>query len=210
MSLESKAELIMAVKGYQCEEMKRFDEGIDIIASNAQSEDKMLLRFITETTSKSGVVGIDVVKKMENSIKQEGYDTGVLIGERFSEAAVEEMTRRNIHMVSEKRMPTFNIETLYLTVQDYINDLCKTTCGQVPKKESDCKSTSKDGGPCEIRLIGDNASFHLERGWINLLQHDFMRALRLRSHPQTESSFSNKNHRIFQSLSEILIESKES
>jgi hypothetical protein len=209
MSLESKTELVMAVKGYECEEIERFDEGIDIIASKAQSNEKILLRFITDTTSKSGVVSIDFVKKMEDSIEQGAYDAGVLIGERFSQAALEEMTRKNIHIVSKKRMPTYKTETLYLTIHRCINDLCKTRCGQVPKKESDCKSHSKDDGLCEIRLISDNALFHFEKGWINLLKRDLIRALKLRARLQNESDFNNGNKSIFQSVSKILNESRD-
>jgi hypothetical protein len=179
MSLESKAELIMAIGGYECEEIQKWNKGIDFIASNAKSDDKMLLRIITDAKSKSGTIGVDIVKNMTELVEQENYDKSVLIGKRFSEAAKEEMSRNNIQMISEKFMPPFKPEKLYLSIQSCINVLCKNKCGQAPEKKSDCKDYAKDSPSCKVRLISDNASLHFQFGWTKLLQHDLIRILKL-------------------------------
>lgn len=177
MSIESKAELIMAIRDYECEQRQRWDEGIDFTASDAKSDDRILLRVITEPRSKSGVVGVDAVRKMTETMKLEEYDKGVLISKRFSEAAKEEMRRKSIQRVSERVMPRFKPQRLYLKIQDYTDDLCKARCGHVPEKESDCKGYSKGCYSCKIRLISDNASFHFERGWASFLQNDLTQLL---------------------------------
>jgi len=178
MSMELKAELVMAVRDYECEEIQRWDEGIDFTASDVRADEKVLLRVVNEPESKSGVVGVDAVRKMARTMKHEDYDKGVLISKRFSESAKEEMSQKGIQMVSEKFMPSFEPQELYLTISDYVDDLCQTKCGYIPKKESDCKGKDSNGHySCEIRLISDNASFHLERGWTSFLQNDLMRLL---------------------------------
>lgn len=179
MSIESKAELIMAIQDYECEERQRWDRGVDYIAADAKSDDKILLRLITEPKSKSGFIGVDAVRKMSEILKHENYDRGVLIGKKFSEAAREEMRRDDIQMISERLPPSFTPQKLYLRIQDYIDDLCEVKCGKVPKKQSDCKGYSEGTYSCKIRLISDDASFHFERGWTNLLQNDLKRLLRI-------------------------------
>jgi len=165
----------MAMKDYKCEERQKVDGGIDIIASDGKSDDRILLRILNEPESKSCIVGRDAVLKMVETMKHENYDKGILISESFSFAARQEMKRRGIQIVSEKFMPSFEPNRLYIKIQNYIDDLCKAKCGKVPEKESDCKGYSKDSCTCEVRLISDDASFHLEHGWTSLLQNDLRR-----------------------------------
>jgi len=189
MSLELKAELVMAIKDYECEERQRYDEGIDLTASDAKSDAKILLRVITEPQTKSGVVSVDAVRNMVETMKHEDYNKGVLISERFSEAAKREMSRKGIQMVSEEFTPLFKPQKLYLTIRDYIDDLCQTKCGCIPKKESDCKGKDSNGHySCKIRLISDNASFHFERGWTRFLENDLMQLLAVRNSMNSQSN----------------------
>lgn len=180
--LIEKAELVMAIGGYEKEERKRWDEGIDYVASHANSEGKILLRIVTEPKSRSGIVGVDVVREMSETMKRDGYDKGVLISKRFSEGAKEKVRCEGIQMISEKFAPLFDPQRLYITMQNYIDDLCLANCGYIPKEESDCKGKDSEGRySCKIRLISDNASFHFERGWTRLLQRDFERLIAVRN-----------------------------
>ena len=182
MSFKSKAEIIMAMEDYECEDRQRLDEGIDLMASHDNSDDRILLRIITEPTSKSGIIGINAVKKMSETLERENYDKGILISKRFTVAARQEMRRKHIRMISEKFMPSFEPHKIYLKIQDYVNNICKIKCGNVPEKESDCDGYSNGGYTCEVRVISDDASFHLKHGWTNLLQNDLNRILALNAH----------------------------
>jgi len=179
MGIEDKAEIFMAIRDYECEEKQKWDKGIDFTASGAKSKDKILLRAITEPESRSGIVGIDAVKKMTETMKLENYDKGVLISKRFTEAAKKEMKQENIQMISENFMPLPKPQRLYHKIQNLIDSLCKAKCGKIPEKESDCKGYLNEQYSCTIRLINDNASFHFERGWIKFLQNDLLRLLKL-------------------------------
>jgi hypothetical protein len=181
MSLECKAELFMAIKNYECEERQGWDRGVDFVASDAKSNDKILLRVITEPKSRSGVVGVDAVKNMAEIMEHEQCAKGVLISKSFSNAAKEEMNRKSIQRVSEEFMPPFKLQTLYITIYDYVDDLCKAKCGKAPEKKADCKGYVKGHYHCNIRLISDNAAFHFAQEWRSLLQHDFMRLLAMRN-----------------------------
>jgi len=164
----------MAMRNYSCEEREKWDEGIDIIALDMASNEKVLLRIV-ESKSKSGFVGIDVVKKMLETMEREDYDKGFLFGKRFTDAAAQELMQNDIQRISEGYMPTLQPERLYLRINQYVNDLCKMKCGKIPEKESDCK------GNCRIRIISDNASFHFEQSWINLMKKDLKQLLSIHS-----------------------------
>lgn len=172
----------MAMEDYEFVKRRKLVEGIDLTVSNGNSDNRILLRIITEPKTKSGIVDLKAVMKMSETLKHENYDQGILISKKFTVAARQEMRRKNIQMVSEKFMPLFEPQKLYLKIQEYVNDLCKTKCGKVPEKESDCNGYSRGGYTCEVRLISDDALFHLEHGWTNLLQNDVRRLLVLNEH----------------------------
>ena len=170
--LVEKAELVAAIKGYEIEESQQYDKGIDFVATQTRSDDKILLRVITESKLKSGIVSINTVKEMSEMMEREDYDKGVLISKGFSKGARDEMRQKGIEIVSEKRVPLFKPQKVYLATQKYINELCQIKCGFIPEKESDCEGFSDGQYSCKIRLISDNADFHFEKGWVNLIQND--------------------------------------
>jgi len=189
-----KAELIMAIRGYDCEEEEFRDHGVDFTASDEEADEKILLRVITNPKSNSGVVGVDAVAKMAEIIEQEDYDKGILVSERFSGAARNEMRRKGIQMISERYTPSVTPQKLYLTIQDCVDGLCKTKCGRVPEKIADCEGRDSEGDySCRIRLVSDNASFHFQRGWTDLLREDLKQLLTLRKSLDHQNDGDKKN-----------------
>lgn len=187
LSIEGKAALLVAVRGYEFEERRKFDGGADLVLVDDNSRDKILLRLITKPKSKSGTVSVDAVNDMTEILESEDYDKGILISNRFTKAARDEMERKSIQMLSDRYIPSFEPQTLYLGIQDYVDKLCKSKCGRIPSKKSDCKGFSKGQYSCEVRLINDNALFHFSRGWAKLLQRDFLRLLKAHDYMNRES-----------------------
>jgi hypothetical protein len=62
---------------------------------------------------------------------------------------------------------------------DLVDDQCRKECGKAPQEESECKGHLNDHYSCKTRLISDNASFHLQRGWKSLLKADTLQLLSL-------------------------------
>ena len=160
----------MAVRNYSCEDREKWEEGTDITALDEESNEKILLRMVNSKSS-SGFVGIDTVRKMWEVMERENYDKGFLLGKRFTDAAKQEMAQKGIQRISERYKPTINPERLFLRINHYVNKLCKTKCGKIPQKESDCQSN------CRIRIISDNACFHFGHGWISLMKNDLKQLL---------------------------------
>ena len=169
----------MSMRNLSCEEKEEWDRGMDITALDAESNEKVLLRIV-ESKSKSGFVGVDAVIEMLEAMEREDYDKGVLLGKKFTVAAKRELMENDIQRISESHTPRFKPESLYLGINNYVNDLCKAKCGKIPKKESDCK------GDCRIRIISDNASFHFEQGWIKLMKNDLKQLLAIRDSKKSD------------------------
>lgn len=175
--LVEKAEVISAVRDYENGRIRKNESMIDFTVSPSESDDKILIRIITEAKSRSGYVGVDTVKEMSEFLEKRNYDKGILIGKRFTEGAKSEMERENIEAVSERVMPNFKLEQFYLVINNCIENLCKAKCGHVPMAKSDCNGYNDGNYSCDVRLISDNASFHLEHGWTSFLEKDLAKLL---------------------------------
>jgi len=175
--LVKKAQVISAVRDYENRRIRRKEKKVDFTVSPSDSDDKILIRVITEAKSRSGYVGVDTVREMSEVLKKQNYDKGILIGNRFTEGAKSEMEHEDIEAVSERIAPAFKVEQLYLAIEGCTKNLCRAKCGRVPVKESDCKGYVDGDYSCDVRLISDNASFHLEHGWIGFLEKDLAKLL---------------------------------
>ena len=175
--LVKKAEVISAVRDYEKRRTRRKEGRVDFTVSPSKSDDKILIRVITEGKAKSGYVGVDTVREMGDILEKRNYDKGILIGKRFTEAAKSEMESENIELVSERIGPHFKLERLYSAIDSCVRNLCRVKCGHVPIKEDDCEGYVDGHYSCDVRLISDNASFHLEHSWIGFLERDLAKLL---------------------------------
>jgi len=175
--LVKKAEVISAVRDYESTRTRRKEKRVDLTVSPSGSNDKILIRVITEAKSRSGYVGVDAVSEMVEVLKKQKYDKGILIGRRFTQAAQRELRREGIEAVSERITPHFKLERLYLVINSCVENLCRVKCGFVPVKQSDCKGFVDGRYVCAVRLVSDNAGFHFERGWVDFLEKDLVRLL---------------------------------
>jgi hypothetical protein len=172
-----KAKVISAVREYEKKKTRRKERKVDFTVSRSESDDKILIRAITESESKSGYIGVDAVREMIDFLERNRYDKGILIGEKFTVAARGEMKRANIEEVSESVSPSFKLDRLHSTVGKYVEKLCRVKCGHVPTKEGDCKGYVNGHYSCDIRLASDNADFYYEKGWEAFLERDLMKLL---------------------------------
>lgn len=175
--LISKAEMISAIRDYENEGPRRKKREVDFTVSPPESDDRILMRVITETKSKSGYISVDAVREMNDILEKRDYDKGILVGRRFTEAAKREMESQNIEGISERNKPHFKLEQLCSTINSCVRRLCRAKCGQIPTKNSDCKGYVDGHYTCDVRLTSDNADFHLERNWTRFLERDLAKLL---------------------------------
>jgi len=175
MTVKDKVEFLFAIRNLKIGRKEKWAEGTDFVASDVVADDKVLVRMV-DPRSKSRYVGADIVKDMLKAMRRKNCERGFIVADRFTGAAVEEMRLCNIQQVSEDYMPPVASENIVLTINDCINNLCRAKCGSAPLQEADCRALLKDK-PCRVRSISDDALFHYERGWTDLLKNDLRQLL---------------------------------
>ena len=118
-----KANLISAMRDYNKKRTKRLERGVDFVVSSSENDQKILIRAITDPKSKSGHINVDAVRAMIDFLEKNNYDKGILIGKRFTTAAVREVKSANIELVTEDVGPTFRQERLYSTIGNFVENI---------------------------------------------------------------------------------------
>ncbi len=182
MTVKDKIEFLFAVKNLKIGRKEKWAEGTDFVASDVIADDKVLVRTV-DPRNKSGYVGADVVKDMLKTMRRKNCERGFIVADRFTGAAIDEMQLCNIQQFSDTYMPPVASENIVLTINDCISSLCRTKCGAAPLQENDCRAVSKDK-QCRVKSISDDAMFHYERGWTDLLKNDLRQLLAMNKTPK--------------------------
>jgi len=171
---ENKSNFIIAVRGYKSVKKQKTANCTNITALD-NSNNKVLLRIIDPLSSE--YIDINDVKNLAEFIKQEKFDSAILISKKFTDTAVNEMAKQKIQHVSDDYMPPFHIEELYLAIIDCVNNQCLKKCGKVATVKSECDEKKVD--LCKIKHLAGNAKYHFEQGTVGLLKNDLKMALAL-------------------------------
>ena len=57
-------------------------------------------------------------------------------------------------------------------------------CGSAPKSKDDCKGINEDGYACQIRRMSDDATFHAQMKWNEVLLEDFNKLVELENNQE--------------------------
>jgi hypothetical protein len=171
------AEYVLAVRDYEIEAVTKEENMVDYTVSPKKSDDKILVRVITDSSSITGYVGKHFVTDMNNLLECQKYKKGILVGKKFTESAIKEMKRYKIEMISENCRPHFSPIKLLSIIDNYTQKICKKKCGQTLLENSNCKGYVNGNYCCDVRLTSDNADFHFKHGWTKFLVKDLMRLL---------------------------------
>ncbi|MCW4030105.1 MAG: hypothetical protein NWE92_10730 [Candidatus Bathyarchaeota archaeon] len=178
MNVEEKTQFIMAIRNLTFTKEEKHPNYTDTTAKDSSNK-KILLRTI-EPQGRTGFTGVDDVKSMSRLMENEDYEVGILISKRFTTAALEEISNKNIQLISDDYMPHFETGTLYQTIINCVNNQCKVNCGKIPQKKSDCEDKIENK-PCKVKALSDNSLFHFEQGWVGLMQNDLKKLLALKA-----------------------------
>jgi hypothetical protein len=171
---ENKVNFILAVRGYKNAKKEKKSFGFDVTAADCLNK-KVLLRVIEPSTTE--YIGIRDVRNMSEYIKQENYDSAILISKQFTDSALDEMNKQHILHFSEDSTPPFEPQELYLAIIDFANTQCQKKCSRMDVT-LDCKE--EDADTCKIHNLAKNAKGHFEDGMLGLLKNDLRIALALR------------------------------
>ncbi|MCW3998759.1 MAG: hypothetical protein NWE93_00785 [Candidatus Bathyarchaeota archaeon] len=170
---ENKTNFIIAVRGYKNVKKEKTANCTDVTALDSLNN-KVLLRAIEPIGSEC--IGVNDIKTMAEYIRQENFDSAILISRKFTDTAVVEMAKHKIQHVSDDYMPPFQIEELYHAIIGCINNQCLKKCGKDTGAESECGKLS---APCKIRSLTGSVKYNFKQGNVGLLKNDLKMALAL-------------------------------
>lgn len=180
------AELIIEYRGYDEADVTRDENTIDILASKPESDEGILVRVVTSPQNGASVIGVDKAKEMEETLAKMEVEHGIILGDRFTNAAKRVLKESSIEFFTGKQniIQSINPDQLYIKINEFVQHLCEEKCGKLPLSASECTGVTKETGEfmeytCKIRQISDNADVHYEHRWWTLLQNDLRDLLSL-------------------------------
>jgi len=171
--LVTQIELLKALHGYEKNGVNDEIGSIDYVASGDGSE-KKLLRVIIDPKANVSKANTETIRTAMMFLETENYDKAVILSKEFTEGAKSLIRdEKNLYYISPGLEHLYSISELFYAIQKKTGDLCKLRCGKAPKTEKDCKGHQDDEYTCPVRRISDDADFHAERKWRQLLMNDF-------------------------------------
>ena len=178
--LATQIELLKALHGYVKDGIDDKVGSIDYVAGG-DVHGKKLLRVIIDQKADVSRAFTDTVRATIEFLKDEDYDEAVIIAEEFTQGATNLLRNESdLDFISMRQEHQYSISELLEAIQKYSIELCKLRCGNVPESENDCQGYRDREYSCSIRRISDDADFHAERRWLQLLINDFSRLIELR------------------------------
>lgn len=171
--LVTQIELLKSLHGYEMKEVNDEIGSVDYVASGAD-HDKKLLRAIIDPKVNISKANTDTIRTTINFLQDEDYDEAIILAEELTQGA-ESLIRekKNLKYISTRLKYPYSISELIYAIQKKTMELCKLRCGKVPRTERDCKGYQNNEYTCPVRRISDDADFHAERKWLQLLMNDF-------------------------------------
>lgn len=176
---DTQVELLKTLQGY---ELSKVNDALGCVDYVSKSDDdgKRLLRVIVDPGFHASKVAVKTVETTMEDLEEGYYDEAVLVAESFTSASKMLLKKEcNLEFISPKseHYTTFELlDAIYRLTQH----LCEARCGKFPSSEKDCKGYKNGEYVCPVRRISDDADFHAERNWNELLKNDFSRLVKFR------------------------------
>ena len=177
--LVTQIELLKAIHGYEKNGVNDEIGSIDYVVSGDGNE-KKLLRVIINPKAYSSKANTATIRTTKEFLESENYDEAVILAEEVTKGAKSLIReKKNLHYISTGLERPYSITELIYAIQKKTGELCKLRCGKVPKTEKDCKGYQDGEYTCPVRRVSDDADFHADRRWLQLLTDDFSKLANL-------------------------------
>jgi hypothetical protein len=170
--MDVQIELMKSIKGYEFSNYDKKNGFVEYQSKDCENG-KGLLRAYVNDNLKADKVNVKSLEETIGSKKYENYEQVLLLANGFT-ARTKDMiqSEESLSGLTEKNN-FFSNTDIQLGIQKVTQELCRRKCGKFPQKESDCVGLTDSGYTCEVRRISDDAVFHAQMGWQQLLYGDY-------------------------------------
>lgn len=177
--LITQIELLKSIYGYEMSEVNQELGSIDYVTSG-DGREKKLLRVVIDQGVNISKANTDTIRTTIEFLENEGYDEALILAEEVTQGAKSLLRKKKeINYISNSMDRQYSIIELLDAIQKITRKLCKLRCGKIPKTKKDCKGYQDSGYSCPIRRVSDDADFHAERRWMQLMVNDFSKLISL-------------------------------
>lgn len=171
-------ELMKTIHGYEDPEYNDEVGSVDFITK--EEDQTKLMRALVDEDGRSGTGYMNKVNMTIEDVQDSEIDEALILADRFTSSARRLMKEnKNVDYVSSRFTPLYRVSDLVYAIQRKTMQLCKNKCGDVPESEDECEGVGEDGYVCQVRRISDDATFHAQMSWKEVLLEDFNKLVEL-------------------------------
>lgn len=176
-------ELMKILHGYGEPVVNEDIGSIDYTA--VEEDDTKMLRALVEEDGTSSPGYVKEVSQTIEDVKETGVDEALILADRFTPSARRLLKEEDdVDYLSPRIVCPYSLSELVYAIHKKTVDLCKLRCGDVPESREDCGGFSDGDYTCLVRRISDDADFHAEMSWREVLYHDFSSLMDLEENPE--------------------------
>ena len=178
-------ELMKTIHGYKDPE---YNDEVGSLDFMTEEEDQTkLMRALVDENGRSGTGYMNTVSTTIEEVQDSEIDEVLIIADHFTASAKKLIKKNdNVDYLSSKFIRKHHLSDIVYAIQQKTKQLCKQKCGSVPISEEDCKGVTEEGYVCPVRKISDNADFHAQMEWKEILLEDFNKLLELDNNQEVE------------------------
>ena len=176
---DTQVELLKSLHGYEVKKVNAKNGSIDYVAEN-EDGGKKLLRVIVGPKFHASTAGINTVEKTVEELEEGYYDEALLVAEKFTSVSKRLLRKESNLEYLSPGSEYYSLFELREAIYKQTRELCEAKCGKLPRREEDCNGYQNGRYTCPVRRVSDEADFHVERSWRELLKSDFDKLVKLR------------------------------
>jgi len=175
---DTQVEIQKALHGYELEDVDLKQRKIDYIAE--EQGKKKLLRVLVDEKLREYKADLDTVRDTLEEVEEGDIDEAMILAKRFTSSARRlAKEEKSLTYGSGNSKPVYSPVDILFAIQKQLQAYCKAKCGKIPTSEAECPGYKDGSFTCMGRRISDDADFHAERQWLQLLVDDFAKLLEL-------------------------------
>jgi hypothetical protein len=177
--LKTQIELYKTLDDYELTTINKEKGYMDYISE--KENEKKLLRVLVDDSFKEAKANAKNIEEILQDIKEHEVDKAIIMAKSISSAS-RKISRndKSLKFISNDTKRIYPLLDLMMAIEKKVIELCTIKCGKLPTSNHECEAFNEGKTPCKVRRISDDADFHAEMKWTDMLFEDFSNLVELK------------------------------
>ena len=178
--LKTQIELFKTIDDYELTSVNKEKGYMDYFSE--KDNEKKLLRVLVDDSFKEAKASVKNIEEILQDIKEHDVDKAIIMAKSLSSAS-RKISRndKTLKFISNDTKLRYSLIDLMIAIEKKVTELCTLKCGKLPTSNQECEAFNKGKTSCRVRRISDDADFHAEMKWTDLLLEDFSNLVELKN-----------------------------